>query len=145
MPPAIWHLLQLARDRRGVAALEFAVILPVLALTLMGVIDLGGAIQQSLRLEAAARAGAQYAMSAPTNSGGIAAAVRSALPGWNDVQVQPTTMTCVCPGSGATSCTSTSCATALQRFVSITVTRSYSALLLPNLTSVRGSMTLRVR
>ncbi|WP_051328716.1 TadE/TadG family type IV pilus assembly protein [Geminicoccus roseus] len=145
MPDLIRPFLRLARDRRGIAALEFAVILPVLALTLMGVIDLGGAIQQSLRLEAAARAGAQYAMSAPTDSAGITAAVRQALPGWNDIVVQPTAMTCVCPGSGATSCTSTSCATALQRFVSITVTRGFSPILLPNFTSVQGSMTLRIR
>ncbi len=140
------HRLQhLACDRRGVAAVEFAVILPVLAVALMGTIDLGSAIQQALRLEAAARAGAQYAMSTPTDQAGIESAVRNALTGWDDVTVQPAAMSCVCPGSGAVSCSSTTCGPAVQRYVSIVVTRSFSGLLLADLTTLQGDMTLRIR
>jgi Flp pilus assembly protein TadG len=138
------RLLGVCRDRHGVAALEFAVILPVLALTLMSVIDLGSAIQQTLRLEAAARSGAQYATFTPTDQVGIENAVRSALSGWSNITVQPAIMSCVCPGSGGASCTST-CALGLERYVSIVVTRSFSALLVTNLTTLQGDMTLRIR
>jgi len=58
VPRPFRQFYRLFRDRRGVAALELASILPVLAITLMAVIDLGDTIQQNLRLEAAARAGA---------------------------------------------------------------------------------------
>jgi Flp pilus assembly protein TadG len=148
MAPLSWlphRFRRLACDRRGVAAVEFAVILPVLAVALMGTIDLGSAIQQALRLEAAARAGAQYAMSTPTDQAGIESAVRNALTGWDDVTVQPAAMSCVCPGSGAVSCSSTTCGAALQRYVSIVVTRSFSGLLLADLTILQGDMTLRIR
>ena len=139
------RLLHRCRDRRGVAALEFAAILPVLAVTLMSLIDLGSAIQQSIRLEAAARAGAQHAMATPSDQAGIANAVRAALPGWTDLTVAPAAMTCVCPGTGPTGCASTTCAVALERYVSISVTRSFTGLLLTGLTTLRGDMTLRIR
>ena len=138
-------LRRLARDRRGVAALEFAVVLPVLAATLMSVIDLGRAVEQTLRLEAAARVGAQYAMFMPTDQAGIVAAARGALGGWANAVVLPAAMTCACPGTGAMACTSTTCAVALERYVSITVTRAFNSLLIANLTTLQGNMTLRVR
>ncbi|WP_191058664.1 TadE family protein [Geminicoccus harenae] len=127
------------------AALEFAVILPVLAVTLMGLIDLGSAVQQSIRLEAAARAGAQYAMAAPSDQVGIADAVRAALPDWTDFTVAPAAMTCVCPGTGPAGCASTTCVAPLERYVSISVTRSFTGLLLTDLTTLQGDMTLRIR
>lgn len=51
----------LARRDRGVSALEFALTLPILTFIMLGVADYGAALQQSIRLEAAARAGAQVA------------------------------------------------------------------------------------
>ena len=138
-------LPQVAHDRRGVAALEFAVILPVLAMTLMAVIDLGRAIEQTLRLEAAARAGAQYAMFTPTDQAGIELAARGALAGWGDVTILPAVMSCICPGAGAAACTSTGCAVALERYVSITITRGFDSLLIADLTTLQGDMTLRIR
>lgn len=51
----------LRRRDRGVSALEFALTLPVLTFIMLGVADYGAALQQSIRLEAAARAGAQVA------------------------------------------------------------------------------------
>jgi Flp pilus assembly protein TadG len=55
-------LLKFLRRRdRGISALEFALTLPVLTFIMLGVADYGAALQQSIRLEAAARAGAQVA------------------------------------------------------------------------------------
>jgi Flp pilus assembly protein TadG len=131
-------------DRRGAAALEFAIVLPLLAGVLTAVVDLGGAIQQTQRLEAAARAGAQYAMTASTDQSGIASAVRGALPGWTDVTVQSTAMRCVCPGTGTVTCTS-ACAGRMQRYVTVAVTRPFDSLLSDGLTILRGDMTVRIR
>ena len=46
---------------RGAAIVEFALILPVLALLVVGLCDLGVGLWQSIRVQAAAEAGAQYA------------------------------------------------------------------------------------
>lgn len=79
------------RRDRAVSALEFALVTPVVLLIMMGIADYGNALQQSLRLETAARAGAQVALTQPgdtrtTANDPSAALVRTAvlnsLAGW---------------------------------------------------------------
>jgi Flp pilus assembly protein TadG len=48
-------------DRRGVAAVEFALLTPVFGLLLAGVVDLGGALYTKFKLDAAVTAGANFA------------------------------------------------------------------------------------
>jgi Flp pilus assembly protein TadG len=64
------------RDQRGAALVEFALVLPVLALFLFGVVDLGRAYRLKTQLANAAREGAAYAQYFPAHvdSGGPACA-----------------------------------------------------------------------
>jgi Flp pilus assembly protein TadG len=80
----------LRANRSGVAAAEFALIAPIVVTLLLGVYDIGNAIQQRLQLEQAVRAGAQYALSWPDNLSslaggvyGIQGAIAAALPSTN--------------------------------------------------------------
>lgn len=139
------HFRKALADRRGLSALELAAVMPIMATVLMSTIDLGGAIQQSIRLEAAARAGAQYAMFTPTDETGTVNAVKAALPGWTNVTVATPTYTCRCPGTGTVSCTSTTCASPLQRFVTISVTRPFTTILFQGLSPLRGDIVARIR
>jgi Flp pilus assembly protein TadG len=52
---------RLWRDREGVSAVEFALMLPVLLLITAGMIDLGRALYQTNVIEKGLRAGAMYA------------------------------------------------------------------------------------
>lgn len=52
-------------DERGVALVEFAIVLPLLALLVFGAVDLGRAYALSSRLTNGAREGARFAQSAP--------------------------------------------------------------------------------
>lgn len=61
----------LRRRDRGVSALEFALVMPLVVLIMLGIADYGNALQQSLRLEAAARAGAQVALTRPGDTGNL--------------------------------------------------------------------------
>lgn len=56
---ARWRLA--AADRRGVAAVEFAVLAPVFCLMLAGAIDLGGVLYAEFQVNNAVSAGAAYA------------------------------------------------------------------------------------
>lgn len=71
-----------ARDRSGVAAVEFALISPTIILILVGLIDLGGVLYTRFQLDASLSAGTNYAMvngaSATSTSG---AALASTLAG----------------------------------------------------------------
>jgi Flp pilus assembly protein TadG len=51
----------LAGDRRGVAAVEFALLTPVFCLLLAGIVDLGGALYTRFKLDSAVTAGANFA------------------------------------------------------------------------------------
>ncbi len=82
------------RDRRGVAALEMAVVAPFLLLILMACIDIGRAISQSIDLTHAVRAGAQYAFTAANAQALIESTIRNALP--PNRSAATITTTCYC-------------------------------------------------
>jgi len=50
-----------AGDRRGVAAVEFALVTPIFCLLLAGIVDLGGALYTKFKLDSAVTAGANFA------------------------------------------------------------------------------------
>lgn len=55
-------LKNFARDENGVSAVEFALIVPVLLFSLLGVADLGNVVYKRSDMETALRAGIQYFM-----------------------------------------------------------------------------------
>jgi Flp pilus assembly protein TadG len=57
-PVSIGRLID---DRRGVAAIEFTLLVPVFCLLLAGIVDLGGALYTKFKLDAAVTAGANFA------------------------------------------------------------------------------------
>jgi Flp pilus assembly protein TadG len=63
-----WLLPCLLRARRAVAAVEFALLVPVFTLALAGIVDLGSAVYTWSRLQAALALGANYAL---VNSGQV--------------------------------------------------------------------------
>jgi Flp pilus assembly protein TadG len=141
-------LLPLARDRRGVSALEFALVAGILATILLGVWDLGNAAQQQIRMQEALRAAAQYALSFPTDSTGIRNAVTAALPsGWTNVSVSTPTSSCSCWSASGGTTTSSTCScpsgSTLQRFITLGVSRPFSPMLLSSITSVSARYAIR--
>lgn len=65
-------------DSAGVAAVEFALVAPVLILLLVGTVDIGTAYWEKTEIDNAAWAGAVYAAVNGNNSSGISAAMSSA-------------------------------------------------------------------
>ncbi len=144
-------LSRLGRCRSGVSAVEFGVIAPAMIVLLAGLVDVAGAMQQTIRLENAARAGAQYAMSFPENTAGIMAATAASL-GGTGATVAVVPAYCACPGGSpaVVSCEGTPCAGAPAGvYVGITITRPYAAIIgiggyvLPS--TLSGSAVARVR
>ncbi|WP_439579389.1 TadE/TadG family type IV pilus assembly protein [Elioraea sp.] len=144
-------LLRLHRCRQGTSAVEFGMIAPALVLLLAGLVDFAGAMHQTIRLENAARAGAQYAMSFPEDTAGIVAATTNAL-GEQGGTVAVVPAYCACPGGGTTavSCEGTPCDGAVSAvYVEVNITRPYAAVMgigrfvLPS--SLSGTAVTRVR
>jgi Flp pilus assembly protein TadG len=59
--PAVGCFAALARDRRGMSAVEFGIAAPVFLAILMPVVDLGRAYSQQIQVRQAVQAGALYA------------------------------------------------------------------------------------
>jgi Flp pilus assembly protein TadG len=66
----------LARRPEGAAAVEFAVIVPVIGVMLAGTIDLAQLSNAGLNLDGALRVGASYAVNSPTNTAAITSAIQ---------------------------------------------------------------------
>lgn len=150
------QLARLGRNEHGGPAMEFALIGPVLAVCLVFVYDLGNALQQHIRMREAVRAGGLYAVSFPTDFTGMVSTVSAAVPDWNasneGLSVRTVSWNCYCwtsvtNTSSALDCAS-SCSTStqeLQRFVSFSATKSFSALFLTNITLISVNHVSRVQ
>ena len=122
---------QFCRDRRGVSAIEFAMIAPIAGFAMLGALDLGNAAQQQIALREAVRTGGQYAIHFPTNPTAVQAAVTSALPaGWTltDPGGVPI-VTCSCGTYGTyNDCSAPPATCTTPMLVTITATKAYTAL-----------------
>ena len=117
-------------DRRGVSAIEFAIIAPVALMLMLGAYDLGNAAQQQIALQEAVRTGGQYVLRTPPTSStaltAVQTAVTGALPsGWT-LSSAPS-VGCSCNGVSY-SCTSLPSPCGSPFLVTIAATKSYSAL-----------------
>ncbi|MBX6742368.1 MAG: pilus assembly protein [Acetobacteraceae bacterium] len=122
-----------SRDRAGVAAIEFAIISPLMVMLLGAAVDLGFAIERSIRLENAARTGAQFATRDSTNLTGARDAALARISDLPGASVPTPVIACLCPnadgtvsGTPSTGTCSTSCATGMARFISVTATSTFT-------------------
>ncbi len=135
--------------------MEFGMVVPVIAIIVLGTYDLGNMIAIRTKLDDALHAGGTYAMSYPTSYTNIQSAVTAALPaGWTDAVVSAPVVTCSCWAAGG-AVTSADCSTdpicpigqVNQRFITLAVSRPFSPLLLSPVTfdSVSTSYVIRVQ
>ena len=96
---------RMVNDRRGSAAIEFALIVPVLLLFIGGLVDFGRAFYYQTELSQALRSGMQYVLKAPTDSAGIASVIAqsTSLP----ITVGAPATFCQCYDGSNVSCTAT--------------------------------------
>jgi Flp pilus assembly protein TadG len=91
-------LLRMVRAEQGVALIEFAVVAPVLVTMVLGVLDFGLGFWFQQQVNAAADAGAAYAVSQGFNSTSIENAIESGGP--TAIQASPApTEVCGCPNA----------------------------------------------
>lgn len=143
-------LTRLVRDRSGVGAVEFALMLPILVALMVAVADFSLAANERMRLGSAARAGAQAAYKASGDTAGVAAAVRAAS-GLDPARIAVSSQSfCGCLAGGAVACDG-SCAdgNGVRRYVRVTVTESWTPVIASSVMdgalTLTGTATLRVR
>jgi Flp pilus assembly protein TadG len=83
------------RDTRGAAAVEFALVLPVLTVFLLPVADLGMQAYAEMQLQTAVQSGARYAVMHGWSTSGIQSAVTNAT-AWTSLSVAAPVKACGC-------------------------------------------------
>jgi TadE-like protein len=139
------------RDRSGSIATEFALVLPLTALLLSGIVEFGMAVNNGTALENGARAGAQFALVQGLDAPGIKAVVANAS------NLDPDTLTVnsrkfwECSdlwGIEVDSSTDCGIGVPLANFIEVKVTQTYTPIFsfLDSLTptQMEGSATVRV-
>lgn len=135
----------------GVAAIELAVLAPLLLFTFVCITDLGLGVYANMQVDNAAQYGAQYAMTNGYDASAISSAVKSTSD--IDLNVTPTSF-CGCPGAtgvAQVSLCNVQCSDGSMpgTFVTVTVTHNYTTLLpypgIPSLFALHSQSTVRVK
>jgi Flp pilus assembly protein TadG len=137
----------MAGDRRGVAAMEFALVGGIVVVMLVAVFDLGLWIWEGMALEGALMAGVHYAQEFPDDAAGITSTITASLPpGLSNatITLQPLIRDC---GSGASSNADGSCTpvTAQRVFVTLSISLPCSALDFTQITTTNVRYVIRVQ
>lgn len=137
----------------GTAAIEFAIIAPVLVLFLAGVVELGFGVHEAMQAQDAAEAGALYAGKYGWDAAGIAAAVVNAT-GADDITADPApVLFCGCPSAGGIA--TVDCAAtcpgggAVEQYVRVSASIPHTAILIglfaPLPETLTGHVVVRVQ
>lgn len=135
--------MRIPLGRRGVAATELALLAPALLALMLGTVDVSNSVQTSIRLERAARAGAQYALADSSDMAAVRTAVIAAWPELTTANVPLPVLSCEC--AGATVACTVSCVGGLVRIVTVTASRTLTPTLLKTLTRSDGSAVARLQ
>jgi Flp pilus assembly protein TadG len=118
----------LCRDDAGNMMLEFALVLPVLCLMMVGMFDLGRfGLQKSAMLQGA-REGAQYGTLAPADSAGINTTAQNAT-GLSGVTATNTLFYECTSGVSVPAGTVCASGSALKTYLTVSVTKAFSSVL----------------
>lgn len=138
------------KDECGVAAVEFALVVPVLATLLLGMADGALLFLAKMDMEHSVKAGAVYTASNSSN----VAAIKSAISGATGRPVTATVGAeyCMCPDGTAAACSATCSITGVDddiapgRFIDLTASTTYQTFLpWPGLTTGENMATLSAK
>jgi len=143
----------LARDIHGVAAIEFAIVAPMLVLAMVCTADLGLGIYRKMQVQNAAQAGAEYAIVHGYVSASITTAVSNATT-FSGISATPApSQFCGCPSS--TGVTTTDCGGTCSggsspgTYVSVGAQAKYTTILpypiMPNSFTFNARSTVRIQ
>lgn len=117
------------RDDAGATAVEFALTLPILVAMMVGLSDLGLAINEKMRLTSAVRAGTQSGYGNAADTAAIIQAVKDASGVSADALTVTAVTSCTCADGSAAACDGTCSGGPVRAYLTVTATEAYSLLI----------------
>lgn len=132
-------------SQSGIAAVEFALIAPIMMVLLLGLLDYGIAAYHSMELESAARSGAQYAMLDSSDTTLIVTTVtNSTLLDTTKLTVSVTEF-CECSDGSSVVCGSTCTVDSVRKYMQIDTNYAHTPLFIPGIMNLSGASTIRTQ
>ena len=113
--------------RAGTAAIETALLAPIVLLLLAGSVEYGRAIAERMALESAVRAGLHYATKSGATTANVESVVRAAIDGEVEIAVEALVV-CECSDGSSVSCAGECAVGSRRTFTRIEASRSHAAL-----------------
>lgn len=136
-----------ARSRRGAAAVEFALLLPLFVTIIFGIFDYGLAMFRKMELVAAARSGAQMAILNPTDTTAITSATISSAETDISSSDVSTSTSCECQDGttdGLSGCTGTcNDGSDTRTILTVSISEDFVLKLFPGTIAITGSASVR--
>jgi Flp pilus assembly protein TadG len=120
------HLARFAAACGGSLMVEFALVVPVLTLLVLGLVDLGRYSLQKSALLQGAREGAQFGSYQYSDTNAINTTAQNST-GLTGVTATSSVF-CECTSGVTVSCTSTCSGSAIKRYVTVTTSKSFSSM-----------------
>jgi Flp pilus assembly protein TadG len=140
------NIQQFLRTTRGAAAVEFAMLVPVISALFIGVANFGLAVNEKMELSSAARAGAQMALISTADLSVIRQVVVDSTNLSITTADVTVTQACNCYDGTSISCGAT-CGDGSDNeyYYTISVTENHTLLLIPTTISLTGTATVRTQ
>jgi Flp pilus assembly protein TadG len=137
----------IARSKGGAAAVEFALIVPVVLAALTGIVNYGLAMYNKMELVSAARAGAQQAIIDRTDTTAIKNAVVNSTNAGVTTSDVTTTESYLCADGTVVTLSTDTCVNndPKQFYMTVTVNQNFTLLLLGTTVSLSGSVKVRTQ
>jgi len=134
------------KSRRGAAAVEFAIMIPVISALMVGLADFGMAMFDKMELTSAARAGAQMALLDSSSSSAIKQVVVDSTDLGISTSDVTTTETCECADGTSVTCGATcSDSSSNQYYYAVSVSYDHTLLITGTAITLTGSATVRTQ
>lgn len=139
--------VDLAASRRGAAAVEFAILMPIIFAGLVGIANYGLVVEEKMELVSAARAGGQQALYDRTDT----TAIKDVVVASTELDITTAdvavTESCWCADTAAAQTCGVTCDNGAdgQYFMDITVSEVYTLLLLGTTLNLSGSVRIRTK
>jgi Flp pilus assembly protein TadG len=124
----IQHLITLLRDRRGIAAVEFALVSPLLVLLIVGINDGAQLISKQNNMHSGVSAAAEYVMRGGSDLSTAQTIGMSAWPSHSDGASVTANKLCYCNGVAGDCSTLCTDQTVPKAFITVAARDSYTGL-----------------